>query len=268
MVEVVGDCWAAYWFYGCLKAKLYSFYAAAKTRKAIKCADFILYVSKKYLQEKYPPSCRARVSAISNVDLKNEIIPNNKRYADIVGGKIVFGIIGSFKNKYKGIHVAIKSLAKYKAAGFDFELRILGEGDQNSLRCLAENLCIDGNIFFDGLKKPGEEVINWLRSIDIYMQPSLTEGLPRALIEAMSVGLPVLASNVGAIPELIDKEALCEPSDSSQLFKLILSKANDAEFLNRQSTRNLLVANQYRSEVISMQRLEFYGDFAAFSRKI
>ncbi len=51
-----------------------------------------------------------------------------------------------------------------------------------------------------------EDVFNWLETIDIYTQPSRQEGLPRALIEAMSRGLPAFGARTAGIPELLEKE--------------------------------------------------------------
>ena len=59
-----------------------------------------------------------------------------------------------------------------------------------------------------------------LKETDVYVQPSKTEGLPRAVIEAMSVGCYVIGTNVGGIPELLNENNLFKynkPSDFSQI---------------------------------------------------
>ena len=50
-----------------------------------------------------------------------------------------------------------------------------------------------------------DKVFEWLDTIDLYVQPSLTEGMPRAAIEAMSRGCPVVVSDVGGLKNLVDK---------------------------------------------------------------
>src|SRR5690625_396249 len=50
------------------------------------------------------------------------------------------------------------------------------------------------------------EVFDWLETIDLYAQPSRQEGLPRALIESMSRGVPAFGANTAGIPELLENE--------------------------------------------------------------
>ena len=62
--------------------------------------------------------------------------------------------------------------------------------------------------------KPGKEVDKWLSNIDIYCQFSRREGISRALIEAMNLGLPVVASNAGGTYELVDARSIFEINDT------------------------------------------------------
>ena len=71
---------------------------------------------------------------------------------------------------------------------------------------------MDKNIFFCGLTN---DVYSVMESSDIFVLPSLFEGMPMTLIEAMGTGMPILASNVGGIPDMIENEKsglLCEPT--------------------------------------------------------
>ena len=58
-------------------------------------------------------------------------------------------------------------------------------------------------VIFAG-QRSGGEVAHLLQAMDIFVLPSLREALPIALLEAMSVGLPVIATRVGGIPEVVD----------------------------------------------------------------
>ena len=68
---------------------------------------------------------------------------------------------------------------------------------------------------------PHSEVFIELRNIDIYVQPSLQEGLPESVVEAMSLGCPVIGSNVGGIPELINQDMIFKKKNSNQLANII-----------------------------------------------
>lgn len=88
-----------------------------------------------------------------------------------------------------------------------------GQGElEESIKELVKNLHMDKNIFFCGLT---DDVYSVMESTDIFVLPSLFEGMPMTLIEAMGTGMPILASNVGGIPDMIENEKsglLCEPT--------------------------------------------------------
>ena len=83
---------------------------------------------------------------------------------------------------------------------------------EESIKEQVNNLHLDKNIFFCGLT---DDVYSVMESSDIFVLPSLFEGMPMTLIEAMGTGMPILASNVGGIPDMIENEKsglLCEPT--------------------------------------------------------
>src|SRR5690606_42058407 len=99
-----------------------------------------------------------------------------------------------------------RALARLRQIGLDgFRYEIVGGGDQSYLRKIARKYGVADPVDFLG-RITRKEVFQWLDKIDLYIQPSKTEGLPRALIEAMSRGLPCLGTRVGGIPELLTDE--------------------------------------------------------------
>jgi glycosyltransferase involved in cell wall biosynthesis len=102
-----------------------------------------------------------------------------------------------------------------------------------------------------------------LDAADLFVMCSLTEGLPKALLEAMARGLPAVGSLVGGIPELLSREALVPPADERRLAEKIMSLARDPEGLTRLSARNFEEASRYRHELLSRLRVEFYHRFKA-----
>ena len=85
-----------------------------------------------------------------------------------------------------------------------------------------------------------------LESIDIYIQPSKQEGLPRALIEAMSMGVPALGSTAGGTPELLEEVFIFNKGDPAEIADRIL-KLNVKEVLLEQAKRNYYYVEKYNA---------------------
>ena len=96
-------------------------------------------------------------------------------------------------------------------------------------------------------------------SLDIYIQPSKLEGLPRAVIEAMSRGCPVLGSDVGGIPELLDNECLFKKGSSKAIFESLLRMINSD--ISKYAKKNYEKANDYLLDKIETKRNNFYEKF-------
>ena len=122
------------------------------------------------------------------------------------------------------------------------------------------------NARFCGTLASGTAVNQWLDDIDLYIQPSLTEGLPRALIEAMSRGCPALGSGAGGIPELLAPECIHKPGDSATLAKMLETAIQDKDWQKSQAARNFREAAAYDSKVLDDIRREFWLDFAGYCR--
>jgi L-malate glycosyltransferase len=107
----------------------------------------------------------------------------------------------------KAHNVLIEAIARLRDRGRTVSLAIVGEGPLRSeLECLARRLGIGDLIAFHGaLPKP--EVAAALRRADVFVLPSHWETLSCALLEALSCGLPVVATRVGGVPEVVDEEA-------------------------------------------------------------
>jgi glycosyltransferase involved in cell wall biosynthesis len=91
----------------------------------------------------------------------------------------------------------------------------------------------------------------------LFVLPSLTEGLPRALLEAMARGLPAIATRVGGVPELLPSECLVPPGDTGALEKKIHDVMYDAAALNVWARRNRDVALGYHERLLTPVRHAF-----------
>lgn len=98
----------------------------------------------------------------------------------------------------------------------------------------------------------------WLDQLDLYIQPSFTEGLPRALIEAMSRGLPALASDVGGIPELLDAEYMFSSFEEDIFADKILKFIQDENLRELCGNNNYIKAKDYDFFRLERNRREFW----------
>ena len=177
-------------------------------------------------------------------------------------------MIASLANRYKGLHIAIRSLLELRREGIHVELRVLGAGNLAVWRQEAATVGVADAVHLDGYLPGGAPVMEWLDSLDFYIQPSLTEGLPRALIEAMSRGLPALGSRCGGIPELLPAECMHAPGDYRKLAQDIRRMIERPRWREDMSMRNFEHAKLYYADTITVQRDAFWSEFAAYAKDI
>jgi glycosyltransferase involved in cell wall biosynthesis len=155
----------------------------------------------------------------------------------------------------KGLSVLFESLKLLRDAGRDYELTLVGDGaDRDRLAALARELAIDRHIIFAGYRSQ-EEVGEYLRRSDIFILPSFAEGVPVSLMEAMATGIPVIATNVGGVAELVESERtglLVPPADSAALAQAIARYQDDHELRRR-------VASLGRECVIQLFNVDIEG---------
>jgi len=256
-IELSGCAFDHSYYHSSIIAKLYAPLKFLRARAMIKRADQVLYVTSQFLQSRYPFSGHA--TNISNVTIPepNELtLKNRLTHITQPKDKITFGIIGNYNNKLKGLHICLQSLNQIKNNLPNFELRILGHGDPQKINTYGLN----NHIKFDPPVSGGQPVYDWLDQIDIYLQPSFHEGLPRALIEAMSRGTPARASNAGGTPELLSKSCIHKRGNTKQLAQHIL-KALDKDWQTEQATQNFETAKQYADPLLTQKRDTFYTRF-------
>ena len=144
--------------------------------------------------------------------------------------------VGSFVRR-KGFHILIDSVRELSNE-YDIHLKLIGGGKEfNNLKSQSQDLNVT---LYDRLDQ--SEINRLLLESDIYIQPSLREGMPRAILEAMASKLPVVASNISLIPGTVkhlETGLLIEPSNQKDLTLAINLLINDEDL------RNQLVKNAY-----------------------
>jgi teichuronic acid biosynthesis glycosyltransferase TuaC len=134
------------------------------------------------------------------------------------GGKIVL-TVGSL-DEVKGTTYLIDAVGKLKKMRTGLpRFYIIGEGPlKNRLVSQSKQIGMEGSIVFLG-QIPHEEIPFWMNAADVFCLPSIREGYPNAVLEALACGTPVVASDVGAIQEMIHHQSgyITRPGDSDSL---------------------------------------------------
>jgi glycosyltransferase involved in cell wall biosynthesis len=148
----------------------------------------------------------------------------------------------------KGVLYLTQAIRLLIDRGYDVKLAFVGSGPQEGeLRTSISNLGLEDKAMLCG-RVPHSEIPFYLAAADVFALPSLDEGLPRSVLEAMSMKLPVVASNVGGIPELIEDGKtgiLVRPADPNSLaagVERILANPSFAEMLGNHA-RDFVIKN-------------------------
>jgi glycosyltransferase involved in cell wall biosynthesis len=267
-VEVVTCTWDALWNYGTWQGKVYAPYSWWRTRRLVRRAPFAIYETQQFLQGRYPAAGKMVGCPIAELP---EVDPSvlTSRLEAIADWKppLRIGLIGALSVGFKGIDTAVEALRRVRERLPAFEFRVLGAGDPEPWRRLALEAGLERQVHFDGVVPSGEPVDRWLDSIDLYIQPSFQEGLPRGTLEAMRRGCPALGSTAGGLRELLEPDSSHRPGDAERLGELIAGPGIDREWQASQARRNFDLAKRYSKPVLDERRREFWGEFAAWVRK-
>lgn len=137
----------------------------------------------------------------------------------------------------KGIDTLIKVIKRLDERHFNYQFHVVGDGDMYStLQQLIGDLKLDDHIYLHGHVDNRDKLLALLRSSDLFFFPSLSEGSPRVVIEAMSQGCPVLSTPVGSLPDCFEenKEILFFPfKDAEIATSKILAVGEDLEMLTQ-----------------------------------
>lgn len=262
LIELVGCPWDSLWNHS-LKGKLAAPMTTFKTKQLVRNAPFVIYVTNEFLQKRYPTSGTS--TNCSNVTLppSDERILEDRitRIRTHPMDKFVIGTTAATNVRYKGQQYVIEALGLLKKRGINkYEYQLLGGGDPAYLREIASKYDVLDMVKFMG-SKSHEEVFTWLDSIDLYVQPSRQEGLPRALIEAMSRGLPCFAANTGGIPELLDSSFIFSNTKKNIEEICQILESFSKETMVEQSMRNFEHADWYDREKIETRREKIFRAF-------
>ena len=251
---IVGCAWDALWNHS-IKGKLMAPICYMLEKWAQKNSKYSIYVTENFLQKRYPTN--GKYIGCSNVELdfrekpKSKILKSSNEIINIA-------TVAAVNVKYKGQQYVLKALSKLRDTNKNYKYHLVGDGDSSYLKKLTEELNISDMVEFHGAM-PHDQISNFLDSIDIYIQPSKQEGLPRSVIEAMSRGCLCMGSNIAGIPELIDSKYLFKAGDYHEIARIIENISNE-DIIN-QGKLNVEKSKDYSKNILDKKRNLFIHNF-------
>jgi len=202
--------------------------------------DKVVVIPNGYDPRKFKPLPRVVARKILNLPLEKRILLN---VANLVPVKGHIYLLRAYKRVINSRN--------------DVHLIIVGRGPlRRKLERYAKALGIRNHVHFVG-PRPHSEIPLWMNAADLFILSSLREGNPTVVVEALGCGLPVIASDVGGIPEILTSHELgylCPPKDEECLAQRILeglSKGWDREII-------LSYARKYRWELLAAEYMEVF----------
>ncbi|MEH6449002.1 MAG: glycosyltransferase family 4 protein [Oleispira sp.] len=185
----------------------------------------------------------------TRITLKNKLgLPTNVRVMTSVG----------WLKPVKGHKYLLEAFSLFsKKNSTPWILVLLGGGElEDELKVQANNLCISDSVIFAGFQ---DNVQDWLGASDLMVSATLSEGLSNALIEATATGLPIVATNVGGNPEVVEhgfNGLLVDKEDSLALANAMWKTVNNNEQYLEMCKNSRIKAERDFSNNVMVKRLE------------
>lgn len=188
-------------------------------------------------------------SQVANQELKN-ISDNNLKFV---------GVIANF-DKVKGHRILLKAIPQVLREVAEAKFLFVGDGEEKErLKQLAERFRIEDSIIFTGHSNNITEIISICKLIVL---PSLMEGFPLIILEAMSLGKAVVATKVGGIPELVEEKEngmLVSPNDYEGLAKAIITLLKDEILASEMGRKGKeIVCSKFQAQKMAAETGKLY----------
>lgn len=213
------------------------------------------------LTEAVENSVQGRFPGISTIripDAWNPERPDPEKIKEIkegFSGAFLVGYAAAMDSHEKGHTVLLQAAKELQHGVPDIRFILLGGGRlESEFRQQAEGLA---NVHFSGWV---EDPITWIAALDLFAFPSLAESFGSTLLDALRMGVPVVASRVGGIPEVISEECgvFVPPGDAEALARQIARMYRSEELRKCLSMRGQETVSAYSPELIAQKHLDLY----------
>jgi len=183
---------------------------------------------------------------------------------EIKQGEQIIIYVGRFRPE-KGVQYLIQAMDIIRQKDANARLILGGEGpEEGNLKRLVEQLNLGACINFAG-QIPNEKVPEYMTASNVFVLPSLSEGFGIVNLEAMASGLPIVASKVGGLPEIItdgENGFLVEPKNPEQIAERVLLLLKDDELKGKISRSNKEKAKRYSWKNVVERLEQIYKEIA------
>lgn len=218
-------------------------------------------VRREMLEQEHVPAARVHL-CYNGIDTARFHPAGRARTPELAGASLVIGVVCLLRPE-KSLQTLLRAFAQLWHTHRLAHLVIVGSGpEQSGLEALAQELGISGQCLF---QPAVADVAPWLRSIDIFVLPSLTEALSNSLMEAMACGCACVASAAGGNPELVQDGKtglLFRAGDAQDLFEKLSRVTVDAALRERLAAASAsAIQDRFSLEASASRMQEIYGRY-------
>ncbi|SFM04997.1 glycosyltransferase family 4 protein [Pelosinus propionicus] len=237
--------------------KSIGYFMCVTMKKALKYFDRVIAISE-YVKEvhgnfKIEEKCEIIYNGIENRNDSIKIEVENNTQLVVVSASVLI--------QRKNILTALKTVNKLIQEGFILNYYILGDGKQKKLltQYVNDNE-LDKVVHFLG-KQPREKVFSYLKMADCVLVPSLSEGLPLSVIEAMMMQRAVIVSDIPAMGVIVENDSegyLCNALDENEYYEAIIKMMNESNRMRLAQKAHQVYLEKFTVEQMSRKYGELY----------
>jgi len=237
--------------------RLVAYLEARRLQNLLRRATAVCFVGQNLCRQYQPFANGQPCEVISDIRLDPSLITSARAYSAPLT-KLKIALVAAL-HPYKRQADLIRACGQVRDQGLAVELHLAGSGPRLlSLRALCKKLHLDEHVVFHGHIADQRTLFALLDQSDLFVMTSATEGMPRAMIEAMARGLPVAGSKTGGLQELVRASELFPVGDVRALALLITALSRDPARLNEMSKYSLEKARGYTNDLLSARRIQLY----------
>ncbi|MGG0300386.1 glycosyltransferase family 4 protein [Bacillus albus] len=201
-------------------------------------------------KEYYKSICETEVVSLDNAVFPKQVSDDPEERIYIT----TMGVLSERKGTYDLIEVGAKLKGKIDSK---YKFVLAGDGEIEKAKQKINGLELDDLFILPGWISDDKKIEDIYRKSIIYTLPSYNEGMPMSILEAMSYGLPVISTNVGSIPSVVEKENgfITKPGDIDELTNKIIFLLNNSEISKSMSERNVEKINSNYNVYSSLDKV-------------
>ena len=263
MFEMIGDPIEAMRRDGGLRALASCAYGevhAAAVRAIIRDAVAGSYVSFEHLQRRYPAPERVLTEPISSIRLPSADVAAPRTAAP--GPQLRVILVASLM-PVKRHDVLVRAIGDLRRRGVDAHLTLVGDGPERArIEGTIAELGLGAHVTLEGHVEDRARLTALLDRADVFAMPSRSEGMPRAMIEAMARGLPAFGSDVGGIAELLPADQRFPAGDHRALADRLRELVADPVRAAALSRRSHELAHRFDRDLLRQRRVRLLREVA------